>query len=1020
MVQQPRPGATPKHCRNIFNGKKVSNHHSHRGTATTPDNGKCFEDAFWEKKPLHGRQITSAGVLGAYRNDGSSLRSGFFLQKLCLQNILHGNKKVNPDQVIQEFSREPDRNKKYQLAIARFKEECCLRGLLLNGRQVTPEMVVKDFPGSPEGRLGKARFKESCCLRGLPLYRQRVTADAVVKDYQAVRATLELARFIEQCYLRGLLLNGQLVTPETVADNFQLAGATLELVRFKERCCLRGVPLSGQQVSPEVVAKGYQAARATRELARFKAECCLRGLSLNGQAITPNAVVKEYQAARATLEVARFKAECCLRGRPLNGKQVTPDTVVTDFPDSPEGRLTKARFKEECCLRGLLLKGQPVSPEAVARDFQDIPAPLELARFKAACCLRGLPLKSLQVTPDAVVRDFPNSPEGKLGIARFKAECCLRGLPLNSLPVTTDAVVKDYQASGATLELARFKEECCLRGLALKGRQVTPDEVIKDFPNSPEGKLGMARFQEQCCLMGLSLKGQQVTPETVVEDFPNSPEGKLGIARFKSECCLRGLALNGQLVAPDAIVKDYERGGWLLEKAIFYAQLALNAKALNGNHLDNRKVLQAFNEAPGDYSSRQVRFLMQRLKQPQQYDETDEAQDILQEAWQMLKSISVKDDEQHRLQCILKFMAMQHELPIDHQRVSAGQVWQSIKALRSSFQNLCIHFFFLANCYITNQLVYGQPIHKGKVLECLQNFPEGSRLRNALGYWLRQCSPEANVIDELLFKWERSVDRRRDNDHPHGYVNTAVQHNEIDNIPDDQADAVRAAQPLEQCPKTGGPGFPGKQVPPLNALTLKTLEIIQEINDSDSPPILITGSYARFLQNRCSSFNDIDVICTTEDSARALFEKLQAFNSDRYSEISKSIIIWSIPGCQEIKLPSTYNIHLKVADLGTKAMGFQVNVDARVADGNAAPLAVHVPGVGRPVWCLSFAEETRLLNDTLDHLADNLYPLTEQLQKGAIFDLPRTILFNKPKNTGERIYGLLMRSLLTLNKARQF
>ena len=83
-------------------------------------------------------------------------------------------------------------------------------------------------------------------------------------------------------------------------------------------------------------------------------------------------------------------------------------------------------------------------------------------------------------------------------------------------------------------------------------------------------------------------------------------------------------------------------------------------------------------------------------------------------------------------------------------------------------------------------------------------------------------------------------------------------------------------------------------------------------------------------------------------------------------------------------------------------------------------MAVHVPGVARPVWCLSFAEETSLLNDTLEYLADNLDPLTGQLKNGEVFYIPRTILFNAPRNRDERIYGLLMRSLLTLNQAVLF
>ncbi|MET0123838.1 MAG: hypothetical protein ABW124_22635, partial [Candidatus Thiodiazotropha sp. 6PLUC9] len=52
---------------------------------------------------------------------------------------------------------------------------------------------------------------------------------------------------------------------------------------------------------------------------------------------------------------------------------------------------------------------------------------------------------------------------------------------------------------------------------------------------------------------------------------------------------------------------------------------------------------------PGDHSSRQTEYLMQRLKQPQLYDETNETQDTLQQAWQILNNVSVKDDEQHRL-----------------------------------------------------------------------------------------------------------------------------------------------------------------------------------------------------------------------------------------------------------------------------------------------------------------------------------------------------------------------------------
>ncbi len=1223
-----------------FNGKRVSYNRPCRSKDSIRGSSKSIEDAFWDKEPLHGRQITSADVLSAFEKDTTSLRSGFFLQKLCLQNILLNNRKVTPDEVIQEFNREPDRHYKYKLAIVRFKEECCLRGLplkgqkvttsavvqglqsvsailelarfkelcclrglALNGRQVTPneviqdyqaaratlelarfkaecclkgvllngqgilpDAVVKDFPDNPRGKLGLARFKADCCLNGLALNGQQVTADEVVKDFQAVGVFLELAHFKEQCCLGGLALNGREVTPDEVVQGFPNSPeGKLGIARFKEKCCLRGLALNGRQVTPDEVdfpdspegllgmarfrgqcwlkslalngqrvtpdevAKGYQAVRATLELIRLKEQCCLLGQSLNGQPVTPEAVVKDYQEAKASLELARFKQECCLKKLPLNGQQVTADEVVKDFPDSLDGRLGIAHFRAKCYLNGLPLNGLPVSPDMVIEGYQAVRATLEVAhfkencclknlavrggpvtpdavvkafpaspegkmgcaRFKQLCCLKGLALNGQPVTPEAVVNGFPNSPEGRLGIVRFKAECCLRGLLLKGRRVTTDEVVKDFQAIRATLELVRFKEQCCLKGLALNGnqitpytvvkgfqlvgatlelahfkaecclrglvvddRQVTPAEVVKGFPESPEGKLGIARFKaecclkgrllngqqvtadavvnafpespegrlgiarfkEQCCLRGLLLNNQQVTPDAVIKDFPDSPEGRLGIARFKSQCCLMGLPLNGRQVTPQAVIKDYERGGWLLERAIFYAQLALNARELNGSLLDNQKVLEAFNKVPGDNSSRQVRYLIQRLKHPQQYHETNQAREILQTAWQILNNVSIKDDEQHRLQSLLQFMAMYHELPIDRQRVSAEQVYQSFAPLRSSFQNLRLHFFFLSHCHITRQPVNGRYIHKEQVLDCLQSFPAGTALRHALGFWFEQSICEANLMENILHNLKAVVPARWDSDGVYRYATSASQHSSA-------ASAVAGSGALQSSSKqwlnVGEPGAPDIQLPRLHALKLKTFEIIAEVNRFYAdPPILITGSYARFLQNRSSLFIDIYIQCTSDESARKFLEKLQVLNTDSDSVIPQSMVIWATPGCQATKQPKVYNVHLNYGDLGAKLMGLHISVDTGVADEKATQLAT--PGVERTFSDLSFAEQTRSLNDMLGFLVDNLDLLTVEFQKGAVFELPETLLFNNPKNPDERIYGLLTCALMSLSYAREF
>ncbi|WP_257286059.1 hypothetical protein, partial [Endozoicomonas sp. SESOKO1] len=983
-----------------------------------------------------GQRITPDAVVKDYQLASATLELARFKEQCCLRGWSLNRQLVTPDMVVRDYQAA-----KATLELARFKAECCLKGLQLKGQPVTPGEVVNDFPNSLEGKLGIARFKAECCMRSLSLNGQLVTADAVVKAFpDSPEGKLGIARFKADCCVKGLSLNDQLVTTDAVAKDYQAIRARVELALFKEQCCLRGLPLNGQLVTADDVVKAFpDSPEGKLGIARFKAECCLKNLPLNGQLVTPNMVVDHYQAAEATLELARFKAECCLKRLPLDGQQVIPDAVVKAFPDNPEGKLGIVRFKERCCLNGLLLHGQSVTPDAVAKDCQAAKATLELARFRAECCLRGLPLNGMPVTPDTVVKGF-QAARATLEQARFKDQCCLKGLPLNGHQVTTDAVVKDYQSIKATLELARFRAECCLKGLPLGGLLVTPDSVFNDY-QALKATLEIARFKAECCLRNLPLNGHLVTPDAVVRAFPDSPEGKLGTARFKADCCLRYLPLNGQQVIPEAVVEDYERGGLLLERAIFYSQLALNARKLNGNYLANQDVLEAFNKVSGDHSSRKTNYLIQSLKQSQQYDETDEARDILQGAWQILNNVPIKDDEQHRLQCILKFMAMQNALTIDHQAVSAEQVFQSIRALRSSFQNSRIHFFFLAHCHITGQSIGGREISKSQVLEYLQRFPERSKMRHALGHWFEQCSSEANIVDKMLFRGEHVVAPGNDTKSSSPgrnakWVAVSVANGRKKPLPcqyrDEAEENVSASQaitdktvhplkPLSATCSTGRPEFPDNQVPQVNVQTLKALEIIQEVNGSCShPPILVTGSYSRFLQSLCTSFNDIDIICSTEASARTLFGKLQALNTDNYSDIPKSIIIWPILGCQAIKLPEAYSIDLKDGDLGTKVMELNVSVDARITTGHDARLAVHVPGVERPVMCLSFAEETRLMNDTLEYLADNLDPLTDRLQKGEVLNIPRTILFNFPQNTDECIFGLLMRSLLTLNKARQF
>lgn len=1018
-----------------FHSRKLTSQFPYQNrTANHHFDGKTLENAFWQQRPLAGRNATPIDVMTAYKKDHTSLRPGLFLSKLYLKGIPFNGGKITPNQVVDEFNRARDRNDKCQLSIAIFMEQCCLNNLLFKqkGQQkperVTPDAVVKAYPDSPEGKVAIARFNEQCCLRRLPLHGQLVTPDAVIKTFRAVKAPLELARFMEHCCLNRLLL-----TPDG---------------------------------------------------------------RLNPEPVTPDAVAQAFRAAKAPLEIARFKEQCCLRGLLFlhDGKQepeqVTPDEVMKAYREYPQDKLSPARFIEQCCLRGLYLSGQQVTPDAVIMAFPDSPSgKLGLARFQGRCCLRGFLLGGQQVTPDAVVNTFPNSPLGKLG-------------------------------------LARFMEACCLRGLLLRGRQVAPDEIVTTFLQSLEQKLSLARFKEACCLKGLLLNGQLVTPDAVVASFSDIPEGKKDIAYFQAECCLRGLSLGGQQVTPDKVVEDYEKGGWQSAKAMFYAQLALNGKKLQGSYLANHQVLEAFNKLPGDQSYSQADYLLKRLHTLAGYDETDEALETFQQAWQILNNAPVKDDENYQQVCVLHFIALQYDLPVD-QRYSADQILQTINSLRRSFRKTRFLFFFLAYCFNSNQSIGGQKVRIDQVLACLQRLPAGSKIRRALECWFERLGTrcDAVIVDKLLFfKRAKPLMMGGDDDHPEKYHPSARQSERAENLtapppsgnnpmglpakrvevyvgtdaqgcfypqriieyrhdgkvrsgsaPGDtflrngpaitsphsdilgsvQAEPVEipcrppssghperspatfsvnenkaiikgqspvsavAAQNLKQMLNINEPTASQSRV--LHPLILGTLEMIQEINGTyDKAVILITGSFSRYLQGGCPSFNDIDLICITEGAAEVLMARLQTQNSEGDTDVAQIVTIRAIPGCPQIKLPKMYNIKLIEGDLGIKAVELQATIDNRGTPGNTDLAPIHLPGVERPVLCLPIHAEAQLVIEALSFLADHLDLLTEQLQKKPGFFIPRTLLFNYPKSSEERIFGLLMRCLLTLNKARQF
>ena len=943
---------------------------------------------------VKGQPLPPETVAEAFRAINAALALARFKEACCLAGIkLHG-KLISVDAVIDAFNAI-----NAELELARVREYCFLNGLPIQGQLPLAEEVSESFPDTPVGKLGLNVFKANCCLKGLSLNGQPVSPQGVIDDFLALDATLEVARFRQSCCEKQIKINGRLVLPSEVIRDYRQAGSLRELAHFQHACFQQALHDSDCDINQDTVAEGFRAVGAHLDLVRFREYCCLNGIRLAGKAVTPESVVAGYRGQKEEqLNIAHFKANCCLDGVHLAGRPVSPGHVLSHFPNHHQGRMAKAHFMEDCFLRDIPVHGRPVTAESVLRGFPDTSdGRVSQARFREHCCLKGLRIDNQLVTPELVIQNFPDNPKGLLCRARFMDKCALSGMSLFGQPISTEQVLANYPPTPESkLSAGCFLEHCLFKGLTLHGEPITAEVVFNAFA-APECTLARASFQAQCCLRALPLHGQPVTTDAVVAAFADNLGGKKQLARFKKQCCLNNLLVAGKPVQPEQVIYCLEQMNQLGEKALFCAALALQARKLNGKHLCNAQVLGAFDQLPGDYATQKVNFLMQRLLALPEEEQTQESRTTFEQAWQILVNIPAKDEKFRYQRCVMLFLAMKYALPAAGQQVTPGRVWQSIAALRDSFSNTRLQFYFLADCYCTGTKLDGQPVCKQQVLDCLEKFLP-SRLRQALSCWFeRLCcqSHEPDTLSHVL---------------PNLPPNTVP--------PPQRPTGIEAyVRDLHVSSPSSAEVVDRRLHPELiNSQTRQVLEIARGIEG-----LCLTGSFSRLLQGVGSSFNDIDMIAS-EPAINTLIARLtsQLGNQESEAEIPCKVLARMAPGCPELRLNAVFTITLSEGDLGQKVSVLQASVSPPQSVLALSTIKAEIPGQQGTISCLTFAAEIALLIDTLKHLAEQLDPLTARLLDGPGFNIPRTILFNWPQDRQECVFGLLMRCLLTLNKARQF
>ena len=943
---------------------------------------------------VNGQRVSSERVAEAFLAINNVLALSHFKRACCLEGIKLNGQLISTDEVIDAFSAI-----NASLEIARFREDCFLSGLPVKGKALLPEDVINSFPRNAPGKLGQAIFKSVCCLEGMLLNGQPVPAQRVIDDYLAIGATLETANFRKFCYQKRIKINGRPVLSTEVIRDYRKAGLLKELAHFQNTCFQQGIDDSDSAITQDTVAESFQTLGATLELMRLREYCCLNGHKLRGVAVSPESVVAGYLGCKEEqLHIAHFKARCCLDGIPLTGRPVSAEEVLRHFPTHHLGKMASARFMEDCFLRNIGVNGRPLTAESILHGFPNTAdGKLSQARFRENCCLKGLPVYGRLVTPESVIQNFPDNAKGTLALARFKDQCIMRGLSVFGQPLSTHEVLVNFpDTPEGKLGAGCFLERCLLKGMTLRGQPITTEAVFEAL-NTPEGTLAKACFQATCCLRKLPLHGKLVTADEVVAAYPDNREGQKQLVQFKRLCCLSNLLLAGKPVQPEPLIHFMEQKNLLVDRAYFYADLALTNKKLNGNYLSDDQVLDAFDQLLGNFSIKKVNFLMQRLIALPEHDCAQESMATFERAWQILASIPIKEEGSRYCESILLFLAMKYALPVAGRSVTPDRVWQSILTLRESFSNLRLQFYFLADCYCTDTALNGLPVNEQQVLDCLKKFPE-KRLRDALEHWFAGLGREPREPDTL---------NRVLPDIPHhprqiGQPKLVVVH-----IKD-----LHTGGPSEAVECYDDPPDPTL----ISSQTRKVLGVVRSIRG-----LCLTGSFSRWLQGVGSSFYDIDIMASTE-SVDTLIARLtkQLDNQESEAEIHCKVFAHTAPGCPELLMNPMLTVTLSEGDLGQKVSVLQASITPPETISTLSTTMAAIPGEDASITCLTLAAEIELLNDTLQYLAEQLDDLTTQLLSEPGFAIPRTILFNFPQHPVERVFGLLMRCLLILDKARKF
>lgn len=952
-----------------------------------------LEICYFCKIKIKGKNISELRIIEEFGKAGSHYKQIKFIINLLKKNQANENinivylidlyKKINPSELNNEikamffgflFTNKQNFNSKpidpnyvidllkhgetNQWLYADFMANCAKNNLSINGKKVTVQKAYDTFPSSPRGEDLKTDFLKDCYTMNIKGNERLLNHQNIIKRYKNSGNNVKLAFFLSHLIPQKIIGPYHFYSPDKVFHSFRdNAEENHQKSYFAFKCLINSIPIA---ISPDIPLQDFVANllitnNMPNERARLMKFCFLSGIPLFGHHQKIEDIIEFYNSAKIDeVHLLRFLMSCCLKGFSLDNKAIDPNSLIQ---------------------RASIIKG----------------GSLYIDKFKAECLLAGF----IDIKVEEIIDHFDQHPENTKVHAKI-----LKSLFFSKhrQSITARDVIDKYKSANDDLNLACFMAKCCIDRIPVNNNLITYEEVLNFFPkNNYDASLKKYDFIFSYLLSGGKIKDNKYTFESIIDQCLKK---KLynSVTHFYSQLALNSIPINGKLVTQDFFI-DYCK-----------------------SHITYN------NEEP-------ILYFITRINQIERQDlisagspEQQEISNLVTTALSFIdKNMHIKTITTWRLECILYFAAFKYNLIIDGNVVTSSTMNKKLDEQPDSFLTYSNKILFLSYCIKNGITIDGYPSSylQEKIDTLLNFFPINSRSYN-LAHSLTTNSnvPKSSISDhkvidhtaQLAISFDNSeseVNDDRVNSNQTSLISAETSFSLRNTLKTNQSATAQHQPEKSLIPEA----HKIKNLTLSNPLYYEILTLITQFNkNSDIPKIIISGSFSRLLQNISDDFKDIDLIFANQSVIDEFLMLLRAALSQNMEHSDLQFSCYVSPEVEILNIPKTHFFKATEGILGEVV----VDVNLNVANNEFQPSdisKVDIEDSGHVLHTLSLTSEVNYIIEGITYWKENLNTIIDQILDDPQLIIQRTILFNYAANDQERIYGLLVRCLLSLDVA---